>query len=90
MVSRPLILYLLLFSDELVEEGDGIVICRLCSRTFSNKSNAKRHVKNVHEKQRPFECSICCKLFSSVYNMRVHKQTHFKHQLDTFIEKDHT
>ena len=37
--------------------------CSICNRQFSNKSNLRKHVKNVHEKIK-FKCEICAKELS--------------------------
>lgn len=46
--------------------------CPNCSRQFLSKSNLKRHVKNIHQKSRPFKCELCCKYFASKYNRDMH------------------
>ena len=33
--------------------------CTLCRLNFSRKGDLKRHVQQVHEKNKPHKCSIC-------------------------------
>ena len=44
-----------------------------CNKTFSQKSDAKRHYLNVHQ-GRKFACEICSKTFSSREMVRAHTQ----------------
>ena len=47
--------------------------CCICNKQFSNKSNLRKHVKNVHEKI-IFKCEICAKELSRKDNLQSHKR----------------
>ena len=32
--------------------------CSLCGKNFSLKDTLRQHIKNVHEKKRPYKCEI--------------------------------
>eukprot|EP01083_Nonionella_stella_P268549 907929_1 len=46
--------------------------CESCAKTFSVKSNLKRHIRTVHEKLRPFICEICDKKAATKSNLIAH------------------
>ena len=33
--------------------------CTLCGKDFSERSDMNKHVEAVHEKNKPYHCSIC-------------------------------
>ncbi|KAJ1349181.1 hypothetical protein KIN20_004652 [Parelaphostrongylus tenuis] len=37
--------------------------CQYCERSFSISSNLQRHVRNIHNKERPFRCPRCDRCF---------------------------
>lgn len=41
-------------------------MCHTCDRTFSKKEYLTRHIR-AHKQERPFECSICGKLYPRNY-----------------------
>ncbi|KAF8460158.1 hypothetical protein BDZ91DRAFT_664694 [Kalaharituber pfeilii] len=48
-----------------------------CPRKFSTPKDRKRHVETVHDKLRPFACSVCGKRYGRKDNLRVHmKKVH--------------
>lgn len=46
--------------------------CEQCLRVFHSKSNLKRHIKNIHDKDRPHKCDYCDHDFASKYNGDMH------------------
>ena len=42
------------------ESGQLATQCKLCDKTFSNKSI---HIKTVHDKVKFYKCDLCCKAF---------------------------
>ena len=46
----------------------------VCNQDFTLMSNLKRHVKKVHEKEKPIKCEGCVKMF-------LHKSDMMKHFL---------
>lgn len=46
--------------------------CDSCPARFRRKSDRNRHVRVVHEKQRPFVCNICQSAFGEKSNMSKH------------------
>lgn len=49
--------------------------CNLCSKTFANPNNLKRHMM-IHSGIREFECDICFKRFNQKITMQTHRLTH--------------
>ncbi|XP_061749003.1 gastrula zinc finger protein XlCGF8.2DB-like [Nerophis ophidion] len=50
--------------------------CSRCDKTFANKGNLKRHMRN-HTDEKPFTCSVCKKRFSCRDQMMSHVRKHF-------------
>jgi len=50
--------------------------CSQCARTYISKDGLKRHIKSVHLKLRPFECTVCPKRFASKVQKERHTITH--------------
>ena len=38
--------------------------CNQCSKSYTTKTNLKRHIRVEHDQQKPFKCEICLKRFS--------------------------
>lgn len=60
-------------------------ICEICDRTFSNVSNKRKHLKNIHgledlatttEKSSDVTCEQCGKVFTRVSSKRQHVKVH--------------
>ena len=45
----------------------------ICNKQFSNQSNSRKHIKNIHKKIK-FKCEICGKKFSQKDNLQRHKK----------------
>lgn len=50
--------------------------CPLCSKKFSNRFYVNEHIKNVHDKLKPFKCSNCAKSFATAAAKKTHELTH--------------
>jgi hypothetical protein len=51
------------------------ILCAICGKTVSNKSNLKTH-EITHTGAKPFQCHECHKFFSKKSNLRTHQLTH--------------
>lgn len=71
------------------EFGDEKGKCPLCSKKFKNKFYVMDHIKNVHDKLKPFKCTHCTKTFATAGARKNHEITHtdeFPHQCE-FCER---
>lgn len=50
--------------------------CSICDKKFHQKSQAKTHEKQVHEKIRPYKCDECDASFSQPKHLENHQNTH--------------
>ena len=46
--------------------------CRICDAVFCSATNLKRHVLNVHDKVKPFECLKCDYRCAQKSNLKIH------------------
>jgi len=46
--------------------------CSQCLKKFSNEAKLNRHIKNVHNKERPHQCNQCSKNYSEGYKLTRH------------------
>jgi len=54
-----------------------IFVCTICCKQFNDQSNFRRHKMNHDQSNtKKFECKFCKKLFTTVYNLRVHTRLH--------------
>ncbi|CAG9763105.1 unnamed protein product [Ceutorhynchus assimilis] len=51
-----------------------LYICNTCSAEFQQETEAKDHIKNIHEKE--YSCSQCNKNFKTLYEMGAHSSDH--------------
>uniref|UniRef100_A0A7S1TLB1 C2H2-type domain-containing protein n=1 Tax=Erythrolobus australicus TaxID=1077150 RepID=A0A7S1TLB1_9RHOD len=56
-------------------EKDKLHQCSLCDSSFSLKYNLNKHIKNVHEHQRPFKCPSCPMTFQQKNHQVKHVAT---------------
>lgn len=49
--------------------------CKLCKKSFANKNGLKRHVKFVHQQQKPYSCFLCPSRFTENHIMLQHFNT---------------
>lgn len=50
--------------------------CKYCDRSFSISSNLQRHVRNIHNKEKPFRCHLCNRCFGQQTNLDRHLKKH--------------
>ncbi|VDO39840.1 unnamed protein product, partial [Brugia timori] len=50
--------------------------CQYCNRSFSISSNLQRHVRNIHNKEKPFRCDRCDRCFGQQTNLDRHTKKH--------------
>jgi len=48
--------------------------CNQCLKKFSRADKLKRHIKNVHNKEQPYQCDQCLKKFSRSSGLKQHIQ----------------
>uniref|UniRef100_A0A8C6Y7D6 PR/SET domain 16 n=1 Tax=Naja naja TaxID=35670 RepID=A0A8C6Y7D6_NAJNA len=53
--------------------------CKYCDRSFSISSNLQRHVRNIHNKEKPFKCHLCNRCFGQQTNLDRHLKKHDQH-----------
>uniref|UniRef100_A0A8C4GJ47 PR domain zinc finger protein 16 n=1 Tax=Dicentrarchus labrax TaxID=13489 RepID=A0A8C4GJ47_DICLA len=51
-------------------------MCKYCDRSFSISSNLQRHVRNIHNKEKPFKCHLCNRCFGQQTNLDRHLKKH--------------
>ncbi|XP_069462837.1 zinc finger protein 595-like [Ambystoma mexicanum] len=60
---------------DMLLDGRRYFECEICSRSFSDPSNLRRH-KNIHTGQRPYSCEICSKTFRQKSQLDRHRLVH--------------
>merc|ERR1712080_236072 len=50
--------------------------CETCGKCFSQKSNVKQHIEDVHVKTKKFSCEVCDKRFSQKVTLTEHMRVH--------------
>ena len=55
-----------------VHEGIKKFSCHLCEKSFTDKTNMKRHIICVHEGIKQFSCHLCEKAFTKKVSMKRH------------------
>ncbi|CAB1329540.1 unnamed protein product [Coregonus sp. 'balchen'] len=65
-------------SDAILRKGKERYTCRCkyCDRSFSISSNLQRHVRNIHNKEKPFKCHLCNRCFGQQTNLDRHLKKH--------------
>lgn len=46
--------------------------CEICSKTFFNRANLSRHIKEIHNQERPFYCNYCSRSFTQLAPLKEH------------------
>ncbi|XP_023127069.2 histone-lysine N-methyltransferase PRDM9-like isoform X1 [Amphiprion ocellaris] len=52
--------------------------CSDCSKSFTNEASLKKHKVTVHERLRPYVCTVCQKCFGQYNDLTRHLQCHQK------------
>ena len=47
-------------------------VCQVCTKVFKHKSDLRRHIKSVHQGEKPYHCPECGKDFSRKPNLNHH------------------
>uniref|UniRef100_A0A096LV76 Histone-lysine N-methyltransferase PRDM9-like n=1 Tax=Poecilia formosa TaxID=48698 RepID=A0A096LV76_POEFO len=55
--------------------------CSVCGKSFTNEAHLKKHEAAVHEKLRPYVCSVCLKCFGQYNDLARHLQSHHNSKL---------
>ena len=57
---------------------DKTLLCERCHKLFSSVRSLRKHIKTIHENNRPFECNYpnCGKQFEDISKLTAHKRTH--------------
>ena len=48
------------------------VLCPVCYKIISKKSNLKVHLRSVHQKLRPYKCETCGRAFTQLRVLKDH------------------
>jgi len=57
-------------------EGNSVVQCSLCDKTFTNNKAMRNHKIGMHHKVRRFSCELCLFTSATGYLMKKHAMTH--------------
>ena len=49
--------------------------CSTCGHCFAQSADLRKHIRTVHEGQRPFACDLCSKRFGEKGNLRKHRRS---------------
>ncbi|KAL7648206.1 UNVERIFIED_CONTAM: hypothetical protein RMT77_000109 [Armadillidium vulgare] len=53
-----------------------LLTCSYCPYRTVYGTNLKRHIRFKHTKEKPFQCSVCCKRFSTKTELNIHIRIH--------------
>uniref|UniRef100_A0A096LR83 Histone-lysine N-methyltransferase PRDM9-like n=1 Tax=Poecilia formosa TaxID=48698 RepID=A0A096LR83_POEFO len=62
--------------------------CSVCGKSFTNEAHLKKHEAAVHEKLRPYVCSVCLKCFGQYNDLARHLQSHHKNEHKEKMDED--
>ena len=71
-------------TDKLIERT-----CTQCQKEFTNKSVLARHIKTVHEQERPFKCDHCLKHFFNNNQLQVKSLPIYNSCSELFLLVEH-
>ena len=47
-------------------------ICSICSGSYSHKGNLVRHIKEIHEEEKKYECHSCGSKYTETRSLNIH------------------
>lgn len=62
--------------DKVKHQNLTLFICPFCAKSFARKTGLDIHIKNVHNKEKRLECSVCKYKFNTRAHLRRHEATH--------------
>ncbi|KAK9880741.1 hypothetical protein WA026_013064 [Henosepilachna vigintioctopunctata] len=62
--------------DDIISASSLSLKCTICERYFANRKSLKKHIECVHEKSRPFVCTICGHKTSRKAMLELHLRQH--------------
>ena len=62
--------------------------CHICDKVFSNRSNLRRHLNNLHLTKNHFQCNVCNKVFEKQAQLSGHFRVHGKSKIKPWFTCD--
>ncbi len=56
--------------------GVKVFVCLVCDKVCRWRAHCEQHVREVHDKMRPYKCAMCGQTFTQSGNLTNHKRTH--------------
>ncbi|XP_055901821.1 zinc finger protein 729-like [Eupeodes corollae] len=60
---------------EIIYKGERTIACVYCDKPFKRQYDLLRHHR-THTKEKPFQCNVCVKSFSTKSGLKIHLNTH--------------